>query len=101
MADTNYKRGEMDIEDHSETFGGFMSFSVYGGAAIIVGLLFPILVFGVNMAWPAALITSVIIGIIIGVALKFKAQWYAILIGFSIFLAVAIAVIKGIASLVG
>ncbi|MGB6229892.1 MAG: aa3-type cytochrome c oxidase subunit IV [Litorimonas sp.] len=96
MAGTNpnYERGEMDIEDHSETFGGFMSMSVYGGAAIIVTLLFPILVFGVNLAWPAALLTTLVLGVIIGVVMKFKAQWYAVLVGMALFLGVAIGLLS-------
>ncbi|GLQ19622.1 aa3-type cytochrome c oxidase subunit IV [Algimonas porphyrae] len=94
MADTHYTRGDMDIEDHSETFGGFMKFSVYGGAAIIVTLLFPILVFGVNLAWPTALVISVVLGVIMGIALKFKAQWYAVLIGMAVFLALVIGVLS-------
>ncbi len=93
MADTNYTRGEMSIEDHSETFGGFMKTSIYGGAVIIVTLLFPILTFGAMLAWPTALLTSVIIGIVIGIALKFKAQWYAVMIGLAIFLAIIIALL--------
>ena len=93
MADTNYERGEMDIEDHTETFGGFMTFSVYGGAAIIVSLLFPILVFGVNLAWPASLLVSVVIGVILGVIMKFNARYYAIMIGTAILLAVIIGLL--------
>lgn len=94
MADTNYTRGEMDIEDHSETFGGFMSFSVYGGAAIIVTLLFPILVFGANLAWPASMLITIIVGVVIGIALKFKAQWYALLIGIAVLLSVVIGLLS-------
>ena len=94
MADSNYTRGDMNIEDHSETFGGFMKFSVYGGAAIIMMLLFPILVFGVNLAWPISLIITVVLGGSMGIALKFKAQWYAILIGISVLLAIIIGIAK-------
>lgn len=91
MADSHYTRGEMNIDSHEDVFGGFMHYSTYGGAAIIVTLLFPILVFGVNLAWPAALLTSVVLGVILGIALKFKAQWYAVLVGAAIFLAVIIS----------
>lgn len=94
MADSNYKRGEMDIEGHSDTFGGFMSMSMYGGAAIIVALLVPVLVFGANIAWPAAMLVSVILGVIIGVALKFKAQWYAVLIGVAVIFSVIIGLLS-------
>ena len=36
MANSNYTRGEMEINDHKGTFSGFMGMSKYGGAAIIV-----------------------------------------------------------------
>ena len=93
MANSNYTRGEMKITDHKETFSGFMGMSVYGGAAIIVTLLFPILVFAVNLAWPTAMLATVILGVIIGLALKFKAQWYAVLVGTAVFFSVIIALL--------
>jgi VIT1/CCC1 family predicted Fe2+/Mn2+ transporter len=92
MANTNYTRGQMEIEGQEDTFSGFMGASVYGGAAIIVTLLFPILVFAVNLAWPAAMATTVILGVIIGVLLKFKAQWYAVLVGTAVLLAILITI---------
>ena len=91
MASSNYNRGAMDIEDHTETFGGFMTYSKYGAAAIIVSLLFPILVFGVNLAWPLALLISVVLGVIIGMIMKFHGRYYAALIGLGVVLGIAIA----------
>lgn len=96
MADSNYSRGEMEIKGHKSTYSTFMDFSVYGGAAIIVILLFPILVFGVNLAWPASMLISVVLGVVIGLALKFKAQWYAVLIG----TAILFSIIIGLATLI-
>ncbi|MEM7729367.1 MAG: aa3-type cytochrome c oxidase subunit IV [Pseudomonadota bacterium] len=93
MADTDYERGEMKIEGHKETFSGFMNMSVYGGAAIIVSLLFPILVFGVNLGWMTSLLITVVLGVIIGVVMKFEAQWYAILVGVSVLIAVLIGIL--------
>lgn len=94
MAHSDYTRGEMEISDHKGTFSGFMGVSKYGAAAIIVLLLFPILIFAVNVAWPTSLVASVIIGIVIGAALKFKAQWYAGLIASAVFLGVVIALLN-------
>ena len=95
MADTNYNRGEMDVEDHQETFGGFMTMSVYGGVSIIVTLLFPILIFGVGLSWPVSLLLTVVLGIILGVIMKFAARYYAILVA----VAIALAIILGLVSL--
>jgi len=74
---SNYTRGEMDISGHKKTFTGFMGTTVYGGAAIVLSLLYPILVFGVHLSWLTALIVTLIIGIILGIALKLKSGWYA------------------------
>ena len=101
MANSDYTRGEMKISGHKETYSGFMGMSVYGGAAIIVILLFPILVFGVNLAWPASMLTTVVLGVVIGVALKFKAQWYALLVASAVVLSLLIAIIIGISKLIG
>lgn len=94
MAKSNYTRGDMVIEDHKETFGGFMNFSVYGGAAIIVTLMFPILVFGVNIAWPGALLATIILGVVLGIVMRFKGQWYAIVIGAAVLMAVVIGLLS-------
>jgi len=52
---TNYTRGEMSIEDHSGTFGGFMRFPKYGGGCDHRdACCFPILTFGAMLAWPTA-----------------------------------------------
>lgn len=93
MAKTNYTRGEMEINDHQGTFSGFMGISKYGVVAIIVMLMFPILTFTTAVSWVPALFVSVILGVVLGVALKFKAQWYAGLIGFAIFLFVVITLL--------
>jgi hypothetical protein len=93
MAKTNYKRGEMEINDHKGTFSGFMGVSKYGAVAIIVMLMFPILTFAANVAWAASLLVTVILGVVLGVALKFKAQWYAGLIGSAVFLFIMITLL--------
>ena len=93
MADSTYDRGEMEIDGHEETFSSFMTFSRYGGAAIIVSLLFPILVFGVNLPWPAALLASVVLGVIAGLIMKFHGRYYAILIAVAVFLAIVLSLV--------
>ncbi len=85
---SNYVHGEMEVSGHRKTFGGFMGVTTYGGVALVCILLFPILVFGVNMSWLPALITTVVVGIILGLALKLKGGWYAGLVGGAIFAAI-------------
>ena len=81
MASTDYKRGEMEIIGQKGTFGGFMNGTVYGGAAIVYILLFPIFMFAVRLGWVPSLLISVIVAIIMGVALKLKGGWYVFVIG--------------------
>ena len=90
MASTDYKRGEMEVSSQKGTFGGFMTGTVYGGAAIVYILMFPILMFAVGLGWFPSLIASVVVAIVLGLALKLKGQWYAFVI--------ALAVITGIFS---
>jgi len=85
---SDYNRGDMPIEAQNQTFSGFMVGSTYSTAYIIVLLIMPILVFGVNLSWFPALIATVVIGGIIGIALKFKGFWYASLIVLAILTAI-------------
>ena len=96
LSEDAYVRGEMEVDGHEETFGGFMTISVYGGAAIIVSILLPILVFGANFGFFTSLIMTVALGIIIGMIMKFHGRWYAILIA----MAVTIVIIYGLVNLI-
>ena len=83
MGNTNYQRGSMEIGEQSSTFGGFMGGMTYGGAAIVLILLYPALIFAVKMAWAPSLLITLVLGIIIGIVLKLKGGWYAGVIGLS------------------
>lgn len=85
---SDYTRGEMPVEGHRGTFTGFMAGTKYGGAFLVVILLFPTLVFGTAISWFPALVASVIVGFFIGAALKLKGAWYATLIGLAIVTAI-------------
>lgn len=89
---SDYVKGTMGVSAHKHTFGGFMGFTIYGGAAIALLVLYPTIVFGTPLGWLASLITTVIIGFIIGPALKLKGGWYVGVI--------AGAVLMGLMSLV-
>ena len=97
MANSSYKRGEMQIDDHEETFTGFMRMSQYGGAAIVVTVLVPILMFGVNLGWFPSAVIATVLGIIMGVIMKFTGRYYAVLI----LSAVAFMLIMALVSLFG
>ncbi len=74
---SDYVKGTMGVGGHKKTFGGFMGFTVYGGAAIALIVIYPTLVFGTPLSWLMSLIVTLIIGVILGVALKLKGGWYA------------------------
>ena len=69
-ANSDYTRGEMPVDAQQGTFAGFMNWTIYGGAFLVVVLLFPTLVFGTSMTWGTSLIATVIVAIVIGLALK-------------------------------
>jgi len=96
MASTDYKRGEMEVTSQKGTFGGFMNGTVYGGAAIVYILLFPIFMFAVRMGWLPSLIISVVVAIIIGAALKLKGAWYVFVIGLAIPTAILSAIFSAV-----
>lgn len=94
---SNYNRGDMDVKAQSGTFGGFMGMTKYGGAAVALIVLLPTLVFGVGMGWLTALVATVVLGVLIGIALKFKGVYYVSLIGAAVFTAIACALLTALA----
>jgi len=94
---SNYKRGEMNVDDHTGTFGGFMDGTKYGGAAIALVVILPTLIFAVGIHWFSALIATFILGVVMGVAMKLKGAWYGGLIATSILVAIVCAILSAIA----
>lgn len=86
---SNYTHGEMNVKDQSGTFGGFMGVVKYAGALVALIVLMPTLVFGAGVTWVNALLISFVLGVIVGVALKFKAAWYIVLVVLAIFVGIA------------
>lgn len=93
---SDYQRGTMGVDGHKKTFGGFMGYTVYGGAAIALIVIFPTLVFGVHMGWPVALLTTLVIGVLLGLGLKLKGAWYAGMVASAVPVAIASAMIAAL-----
>ena len=93
---SDYVHGTMGVDGHKKTFGGFMGTTVYGGAALALIVIFPTLVFGVRMGWLPALVTTLIIGVILGVVLKLKGGWYVALVASAVPTAIASFIIAAI-----
>ena len=94
---SDYTRGTMKVDAQSGTFSGFMDGTKYGGSLIALAVVMPTLVFAVGVHWFPALVSTVIFGIILGLALKFKGGWYVSLIGLAILTAFASIIISLIA----
>ena len=86
---SDYTHGTMKVDAQSGTFSGFMDGTKYGGALIALTVIMPTLVFAVGLHWFPALFATLIFGVILGLALKFKGGWYVGLIGLAILTAFA------------
>jgi ATP/ADP translocase len=82
MAD--HERGTMDVSEQSRTFSSFMGLSIWFGGLTILSVLFLALTFAAHVGWMVSLIVTTIVGILMGLALKLKASWYATVIGFAV-----------------
>jgi hypothetical protein len=87
---SEYTRGEMDVADHKRVYGGVMKAGLT--AALLTGLIvfYLSVVFGTQAGWFAALIGTVVIGGVLGFALKQKAVYWTCLVVMAV-----IAVIAG------
>lgn len=85
---SDYKHGSMAVDAQSGTFSGFMGGTKYGGTAIALIVIMPTLVFAVGMHWLPALVATVILGFVIGMALKLKGGWYVGLVGAAVLTAI-------------
>jgi len=92
---SDYTHGSMAVEAQSGTFSGFMGGTKYGGTAIALTVILPTLIFGVGMSYFPALIVTLILGFVIGAALKLKGAWYVGLVG----VAVIVTVFVGLGAL--
>ena len=81
---SDYTHGSMEVDAQSGTFTGFMDGTKYGGSLIALIVIMPTLVFAVGLHWFPALVATLILGVVMGLALKLKGGWYVGLIGLSI-----------------
>lgn len=94
---SNYTRGEMDVKAQTGAFGGFMGLTKYGGAAVALVVLMPTLIFAAGLGWFTSLVATIALGVVIGIALKFKGLYYVSLIGVSIFVALVCMALSALA----
>lgn len=81
---SNYVSGEMPVEGQHKTYAGFMAGTVWGGGMIILICLYASLTFAAGFAWLPSLIGTFVVGVLYGLALKLKTNWYAAVIGLAV-----------------
>lgn len=85
---SDYTHGTMKVDAQSGTFSGFMGGTKYGSALIALIVIMPTLVFAVGMHWLPALVATVVLGFVLGMAMKFKGGWYVGIVGLAVFVAI-------------
>lgn len=93
---SNYQHGTMEVGAQSGAFSGFMEGTKYGSALVALVVIMPTLVFAVGLHWFPSLFATVILGFLIGMALKFKPGWYVGLVGLSVVLSILVVIFSAI-----
>jgi len=78
-----YQHGSMEVTEQARTFSSFIGMSVWFGGLTVLTVFFLAMTFAAHVGWMIALIITTIVGILMGVALGLKANWYATVIGFA------------------
>jgi len=87
----------MKVDAQSGAFSGFMDGTKYGGTLVALFVIMPTLVFAVGLHWFPSLFATVILGFILGMALKFKPGWYVGLVGLAVLVAILSAILSAVA----
>lgn len=77
MAGSDYVHGEMEISEQERTWNGFVTFSVWGSALIMLILAYSSLTVAMGMNWMVALGLCLIGGFLTGWGMKMGAAWSA------------------------
>jgi len=93
---SDYKHGTMEVTAQSGTFDGFMGGTKYGGSLIALIVVMPTLVFAVGLHWFPSLVATVVLGFVIGLALKLKPGWYVGIIGLAVLTAIFSAILSAL-----
>ncbi len=93
---SDYTHGSMEVDAQSGAFSGFMDGTKYGGALIALFVIMPTLVFAVGLHWFPSLFATVILGFVLGMALKFKPGWYVGLVGLAVLVAIFSAILSAV-----
>ena len=96
---SSYQRGSQDISHHQDTYKLVMDITVWSCGLLGAPILFFSLIFGGNIGWFPALVSTLIVAIVAGMVLKRGGAWHATMIGLAIFtgiISLAISLIAGL-----
>ena len=77
MAGSDYVHGEMEISEQERTWSGFVTFTVWGSALIMLILAYSTFTVAMGMHWMVALGMCVLGGFAAGAGMKMGAAWNA------------------------
>jgi hypothetical protein len=97
MATTDYHHGEMDIQDQTNTWNGFLVASTWSGLIIILSVAYATFAVAIGMDWMVSLGICAVIGFAAGFLLNLGGRWMATMVG----LIVLALVIQGFIGLFG
>lgn len=81
MATSDYQHGEMDIQDQSATWSGFLTASTWSGLITILVVAYSTFALAMGMNWMIALGLCAIVGVAAGMLLNMGGRWLATLAG--------------------
>lgn len=96
IGQSDYTHGTMEVDAQSGTFSGFMDGTKYGGALVTLFVIMPTLIFAVNLHWFPSLFATVVLGFVLGMALKLKPGWYVGIIGLAVIVAIFSAILSAL-----
>lgn len=100
MAQTG-AQGDMDIQDHKETFHGFMVGTVWIGAHIVQAIALLTLAFAIGAGWWAGVGAYIAIGIGAGLFFRMTGIWWAAQIAQWVLLVLGGLIVPALAGMMG
>ncbi|MBY0568554.1 MAG: aa3-type cytochrome c oxidase subunit IV [Hyphomonadaceae bacterium] len=94
-------RGNMDIRDQKETFGGFLSATVWTSCFVIQSVALLTLAFAIGLGWWAGLAAFAVIGIAIGFAFKLPGVFWATQIVLWVLMGIGGMIVPAVSGLMG
>lgn len=83
MAEGQYVHGEMDINNQSATWSGFLTASTWGGFIIALILAYATMTIALGVNWFVSLVVTAGVGIVGGLLMGMGGAWLATVVALS------------------